>query len=135
VWLPDPYRATRDIDLLAFGASDEAAVRSLIEEVCAVPYAEDGLSFDLSELSVETIRAEEEYPGSRARFLAHLGTARIHIQVDVGYGDSVRAECEEIQYPVLLDHLPAPQLRAYPKETTVAESSRPWSNWISATAA
>src|SRR3989442_6154586 len=82
VWMPDPYRATRDVDLLAFGSPDEAAVRALVAEVCAVPCTEDGLRFDLSELVVEEIRGHEEYSGKRARFFAFLGSARIRVQMD-----------------------------------------------------
>jgi hypothetical protein len=121
VWLPDPYRATRDVDVLAFGASDDEAVRALVEEICAVQCPEDGLRFDTSSLSVEAIRAEEEYSGKRARFLAYLGSARISVQMDLGFGDALSSEPEEIEYPTMLERLPAPQLRAYPREASVAE--------------
>lgn len=63
VWLPDPYRTTRDVDVLAFGASDDGAIRALIEEICAVPCPEDALRFDLSGMRVDVIRAEDEYAG------------------------------------------------------------------------
>ena len=121
VWLPDPYRATRDIDVLAAGPTDAAAIRSLVEEICAVACPEDALRFDLSELVVETIRPEEEYSGKRARFRARLGNARIPVQLDIGFGDALAAEPEEIEYPTMLKALPAPRLRAYPREATVAE--------------
>jgi len=121
VWLPDPYRATRDVDVLASGPVDDAAIRSLVAEICAVPCPEDGLRFDLSELSVETIRPEEEYSGKRARFRAFLGSARIAVQLDIGVGDAVVVEPEEIAYPTLLPILPPPRVRAYPRELTVAE--------------
>ncbi len=121
VWLPDPYRATRDVDLLASGPADDAAVRALIEEICAVSCPEDALRFDLSGITVEAIRAEEEYSGKRARFLAYLGSARIQIQVDIGFGDALGAEPEEIEYPTMLERLPAPRLRAYPRAASVAE--------------
>jgi len=120
VWLSDPYRATRDVDLLAFGAVDEEAIRSLVAEICAVPCPEDGLRFDLSNLAVETIRPEDEYSGKRARFRAFLGKARIAVQLDIGVGDVV-IYTEEITYPTILPALPAPRLRAYPREVTVAE--------------
>jgi len=121
VWLPDPYRATRDIDLLALGRVDDGAIRALIAEICAVSCPEDGLQFDLSDLRVETIRADEEYSGKRVRFRALLGRVRIPVQVDLGVGDAVTVEPEEISYPVLLDSLPAPSLRAYSREQSVAE--------------
>ena len=121
VWLTDPYRATRDIDLLAFGDADENAVRDLMMNICEVSCQDDGLQYDLSTLTVEPIRAEEAYSGKRARLLAFLGKARIPIQVDVGFGDVVDSVQEEIEYPVLLGNLPAPQIRGYPREATVAE--------------
>jgi hypothetical protein len=121
VWMPDPYRATRDVDVLASGPTDDDAIRSLIAEICAVACPEDGLRFDLSELAVEAIRAEEEYSGKRARFRAFLGQARIAVQLDLGVGDAIAIAPEEITYPTMLSSLPAPRLRAYPREQTVAE--------------
>lgn len=107
--------------MLASGAADDAAMRALVAEVCAVPCPEDGLRFDLSELVVETIRPEEEYSGKRARFRAFLGNARIAVQLDIGVGDAVAIEPEEITYPTMLSELPAPRLRGYARELTVAE--------------
>jgi hypothetical protein len=121
VWMPDPYRATRDVDVLASGPTDDDAIRSLIAEICAVACPEDGLRFDLSELVVDAIRAEEEYSGKRARFRAFLGQARIAVQLDLGVGDAIAIAPEEITYPTMLSSLPAPRLRAYPREQTVAE--------------
>lgn len=121
VWLPDPYRATRDVDVLASGAADDGAIRDLIAQICNVSCPEDGLRFDLSDLTVETIRPEEEYSGKRARFRAFLGKARIAMQVDIGVGDAVAVEPEEVTYPVMLSTLPPPRLRAYPREQTIAE--------------
>jgi hypothetical protein len=121
VWLAEPYRATRDVDLLASGAADEDVIRALLTEVCAVPCPEDGLRFDLSELTIEPIRAEEEYSGKRARFRAFLGKTRIALQLDIGVGDAVVPPPEDVTYPTLLRDLPAPWVRAYPREVTVAE--------------
>ena len=121
VWLPDPYRATRDVDLLASGVTDDEAIRRLVAGICVVECPEDGVQFDLAKLVVETIRPDEEYSGKRARFRAFLGKARISMQLDIGVGDAVITEPEEITYPTMLPALPAPSLRAYPRELTVAE--------------
>jgi Nucleotidyl transferase AbiEii toxin, Type IV TA system len=121
VWLSDPHRSTRDIDLLSFGDADDTAIRALITEVCAIPCSEDGIAFDLSELALEPIRAEEEYAGVRALFWARLGAARIRMQVDVAFGDAITSDPEEIEYPLSLQRLPAARIRAYPRVTTVAE--------------
>jgi hypothetical protein len=121
VWLPDPYRATRDVDVLLSGQTDDDAIRLLVQEICAVPCPEDALHFDHSELIVETIRAQEEYVGKRARFRAFLGKARIAVQLDLGVGDAMVIEPEEIVYPTMLETLPSPRLRAYSREATIAE--------------
>ena len=42
LWMKEPYRATRDVDLLAFGGNDEANVRSVMTTICNVSCPEDG---------------------------------------------------------------------------------------------
>lgn len=121
VWLTDPHRATRDVDLLATGPATEAAVRGMVEEICATACPEDAVRFDLSGLVLSAIRAEQEYPGVRARFHAFLGTARIAVQLDVGFGDALAVDPVVIDVPPMLEALPRPRLRAYPPEASIAE--------------
>jgi hypothetical protein len=121
LWLVDPYRPTRDLDFLAQGDNDAAAIRALMHEVCSVPCEQDGLRFDLDSLAIESIRADAEYPGQRARLLAYLGTARIRLQVDFGFGDVVTPPPEEREFPTLLSTLPTPRIRAYRREVSLAE--------------
>jgi hypothetical protein len=42
------------------------------------------------------------------------------MQIDIGFGDVIVPDPTEVQYPTILE-FPAPVLRAYPKETVVAE--------------
>lgn len=121
VWMQDPYRATRDIDLLASGASDEATIRQVIETICRVPCPEDGVAFDLERLAISPIRPEEKYPGQRAVFSAYLGKARIRMQVDFGFGDAVVPSPEQSELPTLIEGVAAPRLRVYPREVSIAE--------------
>ena len=44
----------------------------------------------------------------------------INLHIDIGFGDVIRPEAEEIDYPTLLD-FPAPRVWAYPREAVVAE--------------
>lgn len=120
-WMHDPYRATRDVDVLAFGSPDAAAIRGLVEAVCAVPCPEDGLVFDVSTLVVEDVQGGDEYVGKRARLFAQLGAARIRVQIDFGFGDALPSGPQEIEYPTMLKGLPAPCVRAYPREASIAE--------------
>ena len=66
------------------------------------------------------IREELEYGGLRMRTTATLARARISVTIDIGFGDAVEPGIEEVELPVLLD-LPAPRLRAYARETVIAE--------------
>jgi hypothetical protein len=119
--MDDPYRATRDLDFLTRGPNDAASVRSIVAAICAVSCPEDGLRFDLETLDISPIRAEQEYAGQRVVFRAYLGTARIRLQIDFGFGDVVTPGPEDAVYPTLLPDLPAPRLRTYPRVATVAE--------------
>ena len=76
--------------------------------------------FSAETMSVEPIREDQEYGGQRVKLEARLGRARIDLQVDVGFGDAITPKAEAVEYPTLLGMEP-PRLRAYPRETVVAE--------------
>nr|WP_272887139.1 nucleotidyl transferase AbiEii/AbiGii toxin family protein [Phenylobacterium aquaticum] len=119
LWTPTPYRATGDLDLLGLGNNDPDQVASLFREIMVIA-ADDGIVFKPDTLVATSARAEDEYSGVRLDFVAELAGARLPIHVDIGFGDAVTPGAQDIQYPSLLD-LPAPNLRAYPPETVVAE--------------
>ena len=121
LWSPQPFRSTGDLDLLGYGANDPESVRKVITGICSQNVPDDGLQFDTASLNVEAAREEDEYQGARVRLDVHLGTAIIPVQIDVGFGDVVNPAPSEIDYPVLIDELPAARIRAYPPETVVAE--------------
>lgn len=120
VWSRQPHRATKDIDLLGFGSPDLTRLELIFREVCQVPVFEDGLGFDPITVHAAPIREEAVYDGVRITFLATLGTARIPVQVDVGFGDSTEPPPEVVELPTLLDH-PAPRLHGYRREVAIAE--------------
>lgn len=119
VWLVDPFRPTRDLDLLGHGDSEPETLRATFREILAIE-CDDGIIFDLDALAVEPIRQETDYGGLRVETTAQIAGARVKIQIDLGFGDAITPDASEIDYPVLLDQ-PAPRIRAYPKETVVAE--------------
>lgn len=121
LWMKEPYRATRDIDLLAFGESDEETVRTIIATVCSVPCEEDGIAFDLDTLRISPIRENQKYQGQRARLRARLGSARIPVQIDFGFGNAVTSVVDEESLPTLIGDVPPPFLRTYPRVATIAE--------------
>lgn len=119
-WVDDPFRPTRDLDLLGQGDNDVEAIANTFRAICVEPVADDGVAFDVAGLQAAPIREEVEYGGVRVRTTATIAGARVPIQIDVGFGDAVTPAPVEIDYPTLLDN-PAPHLRAYPVETVVAE--------------
>ena len=119
-WVADPFRPTRDLDLLGHGDNDAEAIAETFRSICTQPVADDGVTFDVAALTAAPIREEMDYDGVRIRTTATIAGARISIQVDIGFGDAITPTAIEIDYPTLLD-APAPHLRAYPGETVVAE--------------
>ncbi len=119
-WTGDPFRPTQDLDLLGFGDATVLALSQVFRAVCRQATDDDGLMFDVDGLSVETIRDNQVYGGARVKTVAFLGKIRIPIQVDVGFGDAVTPKARSIEFPSLL-HGTGPRLRAYPRETVVAE--------------
>jgi len=113
-------RSTRDIDLLGKVANDLEVMVAIVREVCRQEVRPDGLEFDPDSVSAERIAEEAEYEGVRVRFRGNLGTARVSMQIDVGFGDAVVPGPVTVDYPTILD-LPSPRVRVYTRESVIAE--------------
>lgn len=120
LWYDMPHRATRDADLLGFGASDLESVAQDFRDIAGVA-VNDGIVFDPASVVAEEIRKEAGYAGARILISGELAKARCKTQIDIGFGDAVTPGPVDATYPVLLDDLPAPRLRTYPVYTVVAE--------------
>jgi len=120
LWTSDLPRTTMDLDLLGIDTLTEAGLRRVFSRIGRMKVEPDGLTFEANKIAFEPIRDEAEYHGLRVKFMARLGDIRIPLQVDIGIGGSVWPEPEYVLYPTLLD-MPAPRIRVYRKETTIAE--------------
>jgi hypothetical protein len=120
LWYEMPHRPTRDIDLLGFGESDLLTMKRIFQEIASIS-CEDAICFDPSSITVDEIRKNTGYMGARVILSSELAKARCKIQIDIGFGDAVTPEPIEATYPVLINDLPAPCLRAYPVYTVIAE--------------
>ena len=120
LWYDMPHRATRDADLLGFGASDLESVAQAFRDIASVA-VNDGIVFDPASVVGEDIRKDAGYAGARILISGELAKARCKTQIDIGFGDAVTPGPVDATYPVLLDDLPAPRLRTYPVYTVVAE--------------
>ena len=119
VWLDDDNRVTRDADFLGHGDADADRLVADFQEIMSVD-VDDGLVFDIDNLSATAIREEMEYGGTRLKTVAYLEKTRIPITIDIGFGDAMADPTRQLDYPTLLD-LPAPNIRTYPPATVIAE--------------
>jgi predicted nucleotidyltransferase component of viral defense system len=120
VWAGEPHRATRDLDLLARGTPALDELVAVWRDVTAVDVDDDGVRFDRDSIKASVIREGRVYEGVRVVLLAQIESARIDLQIDVGFGDAVVPPPRRVLLPVLLD-FPAPEMAAYAPETVVAE--------------
>ncbi|MDX2076265.1 MAG: nucleotidyl transferase AbiEii/AbiGii toxin family protein [bacterium] len=117
-WLIDnPHRVTQDIDFLALMPPTIDGITVVFEHLCTMLVDEDdGIVFLLDTMNVT------ELPSAiRVELKAKIDKADPKLSIDIGYGDVITPEIQNITYPVLLPTMPAPKLQAYPKYTVVAE--------------
>lgn len=120
VWDSPQFRPTMDIDLLGRTSNEEARIAAQIREILTAEVEPDGLDFLVDSIHTEPITVEADYKGIRVLFKGFLDTARINMQLDIGFGDIVLPEPERLPFPVILDS-PSPILLCYSKESAIAE--------------
>jgi hypothetical protein len=119
-WRAPLSRPTMDIDLAGRSSHELEHIRALTGKVCEFKTEPDGIEFNPASIEVSRIKEDADYEGVRVRFRATLARARIPMQIDIGFGDVIVPQPIIVEYPALLE-FPPPVLRAYPKETVVAE--------------
>ncbi len=120
VWRSPELRPTMDIDMLGKTSNEEADIVAQIRDILTVDVETDGLAFDPDSIQAERITEDADYEGIRIRFLGALGSARINMQIDIGFGDVVYPKPEESDLPTMLNS-PAPRLLCYSRESSIAE--------------
>ncbi|MDD4941965.1 MAG: nucleotidyl transferase AbiEii/AbiGii toxin family protein [Rhodoferax sp.] len=120
LWYDDPHRPTRDADLLGFGSDDADNLVATFRDIATMDL-DDGIIFDPESVRADAIREDNTYGGTRINLVAHIGSARCALQVDVGFGDAVTPEAATVTFPTLLQNFQAPVLRVYPVYTVIAE--------------
>lgn len=119
LWTANSGRFTRDIDFLGFGESNSATLKQVFATILDIQ-ADDGLDFDVAQLTTTDIREANSYGGIRLKTTASLGPTRIPITIDIGFGDAVMDTDYTVTYPSLLD-FPTGTIRAYSPATVMAE--------------
>ncbi len=118
VWLQgDTHRATQDIDFLATEPLHISDAESIVKHLCTMDVdVNDGIIF-----LPDTIQVYELQSVIRIELTSHIDTPIQKLSIDIGYGDVITPEIQNITYPTLLPNMPAPKLQAYPQYTVIAE--------------
>lgn len=120
LWFDVPHRPTHDADFLGFGSAEIPHIEALFRNICRIE-VEDGIAFQPESVKAAEIRKEANYAGVRVTLMGMLDSARCPVQIDIGFGDAVVPDPEEVRYPVILGEMAEPHLRVYPRYTVVAE--------------
>ena len=115
-------RPTLDIDFLGHNISNEGnIVIAAFREICSVPYEEDGIIFDIEHITAQNITEFKDYHGIRLSIPVQMDTISQVMTMDIGFGDVVTPSPVCLEYPLLLEYLPVPNILAYSIETVIAE--------------
>jgi predicted nucleotidyltransferase component of viral defense system len=115
----NPYRTTRDLDLLGHGEPSPERLTQVFRDACGLDFPEDGLRFS-DQITTSVIKAGQEYPGVRVQLKVWLEQAHFSLQIDVGFGDAVLKPYEQVQFEPFLG-FPVPTMYAYPLESVMTE--------------
>jgi hypothetical protein len=96
------------------------AILSQVSDVLATGVVDDGLFFDSKTLKAESITEDADYQGIRVLFSGFLGNARIHMQLDIGFGDIIFPLPSWQTFPGLLG-FPTDRILCYSPESSIAE--------------
>ncbi len=120
VWQAPEIRPTMDIDMLGITSNSEAEIAAQFTDVLFVDVEPDGLTFDPETIRTERITEDADYHGIRVRFQGLLDTARINMQIDIGFGDIVHPSPQMSELPTMFG-APAPHMLCYSRESAIAE--------------
>ncbi len=119
VWHAPTSRPTMDVDLLGTVENSVENLERIVRECCSIEI-EDGVVFRPETVVSREIRKNAEYRGVRVNLHGLLGTIRLNVQIDFGFGDTVVPSPVEISLPQILD-FGSPELLGYTPESAIAE--------------
>ena len=115
-------RPTLDIDFLGSNISNEGeSIIAAFREICSVSYEEDGITFDNDNITAQEITEFKDYHGVRLSIPVRMDSISQVLTMDIGFGDVVTPKPVDLNYPILLNHLPEVNILAYSFETVIAE--------------
>lgn len=115
-------RPTKDIDYLAIGITNrEEKIKEVFSVICSINFTSDHVIFNPTTIVTELISEQQKYKGIRVYIQSRFHTTKQRIQIDIGFGDIIIPQPLFLVYPVLLNDLEKPRIKAYTVETIIAE--------------
>ncbi len=112
-------RATMDLDTTLKNLPlTPDAIRSALEQVCAVP-CDDDVTFEIGTIS--PIREDDIYGGYRVMMNARFDTLLTPLSIDVSTGDAITPHAVQYNFSQIFDDEKSYELWAYNIETVMAE--------------
>lgn len=119
-WEISNHRTTLDIDLLGKTQNSLQNIKGIIIDICNCEIALDGINYETTSIKLTEMQVNGEYHGVRVLFTANMHSAKIPMQLDIGFSDLIFPEPVVIAYPTILD-FPPPKLKGYTPESVIAE--------------
>lgn len=120
VWESSKYRPTMDIDMLGKTSNQIEPIIQQVDDIIRVAVEPDGIEFSSKSVTAERIKEDADYEGVRVSFEGTLDSAKIPMQIDIGFGDKVHPQPTKSDMPTILE-LPKPYILCYSKESAIAE--------------
>lgn len=115
-------RPTLDIDFLGNNINnDSSSIAEAFKEICSIACIEDGVNFDATNITARNITELRDYHGVRLSIPVSMDTIAQVMTMDIGFGDVITPSPVNLDYPILLEHLPNVNILAYSLETVIAE--------------
>lgn len=115
-------RPTLDIDFLGNNINnDSSSIAEAFKEICSIACIEDGVNFDATNITARNITELRDYHGVRLSIPVSMDTIAQVMTMDIGFGDVITPSPVNLDYPILLEHLPNVSILAYSLETVIAE--------------
>ncbi len=115
-------RPTKDVDFLGFHISNDAEqIINIFKQILEVN-DDDAVWFNSETIKAETITELNKYSGVRLFIEGGFDTIKQRLQIDIGFGDIVIPDIQIIDYQLLLPSMNPVFVKAYSKESVIAEN-------------
>jgi len=114
-------RPTKDVDFRGFSISNDLErIITIFKEITEINN-EDTVWYNSETIKAESITELNKYAGVRLFIECGFDSIKQRIQIDIGFGDIVVPDVQTIDYPLLLPSMSPVLVKAYSKESVIAE--------------